>query len=409
MFRVVFDETKKKIWRNRKNRLLIILSIISIFIYTLIIMPGQSHPTEASQSQFNLQMNTEMNMKEERLSDGNIGITRMSGVDSYLYSKQRFETYDTYAQALQDGNAKLLVDNIATVWPNHLRNNLDEYVYDRAGLDFNAIVYERSTFTRNMAFIALHNNISMHTVQEKTSIQQFYLFFKSYGPLIIFLITIFIASEILVEDRKHRTLKAGPPISWWKYIFYQSVSTYVIVAIFIAAALTAFFIINGLLYGTGPADLLVNHYVYQSEGGLSSFRGDPSHFDSQYAWTFVWKSIGLVLMIMFLLIRLNALFSLIFRHEILVMVIGFAVVLLTIIYGTDGSGEFFGLPGYFLPQNYFEVGSVISGERNYFATTDMYNFVTGSLVIFSSIVIVEILLYIATLWMNRQKFEREVR
>lgn len=409
MFRVVFNETKKKIWRNRKNRLLLILSVISIFIYTLIIMPGQTHPTEVTQSQFNLQMNTEMNMKEERLADGNISVTRMSGVDSYLYSKQRFETYDTYAQALRDGNAKLFIDQVADVWPNHLRNNLDDYVYDRAGLDFNAIVYERSTLTRNLSFIALHDDISMHTVQEKTSIQQLYGFFKSYGPLIIFLVTIFIASEILVVDRKHRTLKAGPPISWWKYIFYQSVSTYLIVAVFAAAIITLFFLVTGLLYGTGPADLLVNHYSYLSEGGLSSFRGDPSHFDSQYAWVFVAQAVGLVLLIMFLLIRLNALFSLIFRHEILVMVIGFAVVLLTIIYGTDGSGEIFGIQGYFFPQNYFEVGSVVSGERNYFATTDMYNFVTGSLVILGTIIVVEILLYIASLWMDRQKFEREVR
>lgn len=409
MFRVVFDETYKKIWRNKKNRLLIILSVVGIFIYTLIIMPGQSHPTEAPESQFNLQMQTELNMKEDRLLDGNIGVTRMSGVDSYLYSKQRFETYDTYAQAKRDGNAKLFIDNIANVWPNHLRNNLDDYVYERAGLDFNAIVYERNTLTRNLALIALHDNISMHTVQEKTSIQQFYLFFKNYGALIIFLITIFIASEILVVDRKHRTLKAGPPISWWKYIFYQSVSAYVIIGIFIAFLLTAFFLINGLLYGTGPANLLVNHYIYNPEGGLSSFRGDPSHFETQYAWVFVWKSIGLILLIMFLLVRLNALFSLIFRHEILVMVIGFAVVLLTIIYGTDGSGEILGYPGYFFPQNYFEVGSVISGERNYFATTDMYNFVTGSLIILGSIIAVEILLFIASMWMNRQKFEREVR
>lgn len=409
MFRVVFNETRKKIWRNKKNRLLIVLTILSIFIYTLIIMPGQTHPTEVDQSSFNLQMNTEMNMKEERLADGNIGVTRMSGVDSYLYSKQRFGTYDTYLQAIQDGNAKLFIDQIANVWPNHLRENLDDYVYDRAGLDFNAIVYERSTLTRNLSLIALHDDISFHTVQEKTSIQQLYNFFKGYGPMIIFLLTIFIASEILVVDRKHKTLKAGPPISWWNYIFYQSVSTYLIIALFAAAAITMLFFVNGLLYGTGPANLMVNHYIYNSEGGLSSFRGDASHFETQYAWMFVLKSVGLVLLIMFLLIRLNALFSLIFRNEILVMVIGFALVLVTIIYGTDGSGEMFGLPGYFFPQNYFEVGSVVSGERNYYGTTDVYNFVTGSLVILATIVVVEILLYFATVWMNRQKFEREVR
>lgn len=409
MFRVVFNETRKKIVRNKKNRLLVVLTILAIFIYTLIIMPGQTHPTEVERSTFNLQMNTEMNMAEERLIDGTIGVNRMSGVDTYLYSKQRYETYDTYLQAVEDGNAKLFIDNIANVWPNHLRENLDDYVYDRAGLDFNAIVYERSTLTRNISLIALHDNISMHTVQEKTSIQQLYSFFKGYGPLIIFLATIFIASEILVVDRKHKTLKAGPPISWWNYILYQSISTYIIIAIFAAIAMTLFFFVNGILYGTGPADLLVNHYIYNSEGGLSSFRGDPSHFETQYAWMFVLKAVGLVLLIMFLLIRLNALFSLIFRNEILVMVLGFAIVLVTIIYGTDGSGEILGFPGYFFPQNYFEVGSVISGERNYFATTDMYNFVIGSIVIVCTIIVVEILLYIASIWMNRQKFEREVR
>lgn len=290
-----------------------------------------------------------------------------------------------------------------------MRENLDDYVYERAGLDFNAIVYERSTLTRNISLIALHDNISMHTVQEKTSIQQLYLLFKGYGPLIIFLITIFIASEILVVDRKHKTLKAGPPIAWWNYILYQSISTYIIIVLFAAGVVTLFFLVTGLLYGTGPANLLVNNYIYQSEGGLSSFRGDPSHFETQYAWMFVLKAVGLVLLIMYLLIRLNALFSLIFRNEILVMVIGFAIVLVTIIYGTDGSGEIFGLPGYFFPQNYFEVGSVVSGERNYFGTTHMYNFGVGSLVILGTLVIVEILLYITSIWMNRQKFEREVR
>lgn len=409
MFRVVFDETKKKIWRNRKNRLVIVLTVLLIFIYTLLVLPNTDHPTSTASSPFNLQMTTEFNMKEERLSEGNIGITRSTGVDSYLYSKQRFETYDTYNQALQDGNAKLFVEQISNVWPNHLRNELDEYVYEKAGYEFNTMIYERSTFTRNIALIALHNNVSFHMIQEKTSIQQLYQFFNTYGPLIIFLLTIFVDSEILVMDRKHKTIKAGPPIGWWQYIFYQSVSVYIIVAIFAFLALTLFFLVNGILYGTGPMNLIISQYSFNPEGGLTSFRGAPVHFGTEYAWLYVIKASVLILLLMFLFVRINALLSLIFRQDIVVMVIGFALVSFTIIYGADGSNEWFGIPGYFFPQNYFEVGHVISGERNFFATTNMYNVVTGSIVIIATILVVELFLFIATRIMNRQRFEREAK
>ena len=404
MLRIVFLETFKKIYRNKKNRLIFLLAFLGIILYSFIYLPNISNPLTIDTDELALETESAYGMKESRLDSGDIAVNSFTGVDTYSLAKYDYENNFKYYDALQKGDVSRLLElKSHNGVPQFTAAALKDYLEQKYSGQFLEVDFERMIIGSNLAALANIEQPTAHEFNGTTGIQQLYSFFLNYGTLIVLFITVFTASEVLVDDRKHHTLKAGQPSGWRKYIFYQSLSVFFIIMTGIAALLTFFFLLISLLYGVGDLSLVSTHYAFN--GG---YRAAEENFFTEPVTDFIIQSLIMTAVLIYLFIRLNAVLSLIFRHDVIVMIAGFAIVAFNRLYSGGGEDTFLGIGSHLFPQNYFEFGNILSGRQNFLMLSNNFTFETGLIVLGVSIIIIEIILGILAGWMTRQKFVRQV-
>lgn len=403
MFLAIFKETAKKIMRNKKNRLMLILSVIGIVLYATLMVSNNENILTVDKDQIELETYAEYGQKESRLDAGDIAVNSFTGVDTYSMAKREYEVNFAFYKAISEGDINRLVDLQNSQFPSFLMEDVNEYLDDKYAGDFQMKEFERAAMFQQMSALGELDSVDTHIYNNKSAFQQLHAFFTGFGPLIILFITVFVASEILTDDRKHRTIKAGQPVGFRKYIFYQSVTVFLIMTAAMAALVTLFILVTGLLYGFGPLSLNVTQYAYQD-----GYRGDEMNFFNIPLSIFLLQSGVLTVILIYLFVRINAVLSLIFRHDIVVMIIGFLLVAFNRIYSGGGEETILGLPAYIFPQHYFEFGDILTGIQNYLTMSDQFTFMNGLIVLAVTIIVIEIILYLIIFWMDRQKFERAV-
>jgi len=403
MFLAIFKETAKKIVRNKKNRLILILSVIGIVLYATLAVSDNENILTVDKDQIELETYAEYGQKESRLDAGDIAVNSFTGVDTYSLAKRNYEMNYSFLKSINEGDITRLVDLQTSQTPSFLMEDVHKYLDEKYAGDFQMKEFERVAIFQQMDALGELDSVNTHIYNNKSAFQQLHSFFTGFGPLIILFLTIFVASEILTDDRKHRTIKSGQPLGFRKYIFYQSVTVFLIMTAVTAALVTLFILVTGLLYGFGPLSLDVTQYAYQD-----GYRGEETNFFDIPLSTFLIQSGVLTVILIYLFIRINAVLSLVFRHDIVVMIIGFLLVAFNRIYSGGSEETLLGLPAHIFPQNYFEFGNILNGVQNYLTMSDRFTFMNGLIVLAVTIVVIEIILYIIIFWMDRQKFERAV-
>lgn len=404
MFRIVFFETFKKIYRNKKNRLIFLLAFLGIILYSFLYLPNVNNPLTIDMDELALETESAYGMKESRLDSGDIAVNSFTGIDTYSMAKYDYENNFMFYDALEKGDVSRLFEVKSTNYvPLFTVDALNDYLERKHDGQFLEMDFERAMINSSLSTLSEIDNPTTHEFNGKTGIQQLYSFFLTYGPLIILFITVFVASEVLVDDRKHHTLKAGQPLGWRKYIFYQSVSMFMIIMSGIAVLLTVFFLLISLLYGFGDLSLLNTHYAYND-----GYRAAEENFFTAPVTEFIVQSLILTAILLYLFIRLNAVLSLIFRHDVIVMIAGFAIIAFNRLYSGGGEDKFLGIGAHLFPQNYFEFGDILSGRQNFLTLSNNFTFDNGLIVLAVTIIIIEIILGILAGFMTRQKFVRQV-
>ena len=404
MFRIVFLETFKKIYRNKKNRLIFLLAFLGIILYSFLYLPNVNNPLTIDVDELALETESAYGMKESRLDSGDIAVNSFTGIDTYSMAKYDYENNLMFYDALEKGDVSRLFEVKSTNYvPLFTAEALNDYLERKHDGQFLEMDFERAMINSNLFILSEIDNPTTHEFNGKTGIQQLYSFFLTYGPLIILFITIFVASEVLVDDRKHHTLKAGQPLGWRKYIFYQSLSMFIIIMTGIALLLTVFFLLISLLYGFGDLSLLNTNYAYND-----GYRAAEENFFTAPVTDFILQSLILTALLLYLFIRLNAVLSLVFRHDVIVMIAGFAIIAFNRLYSGGGEDKFLGIGAHLFPQNYFEFGNILSGHQNFLTLSNNFTFDNGLIVLFTTIIIIEIILGILAGFMTRQKFVRQV-
>lgn len=404
MFKIVFLETFKKIYRNKKNRLIFLLAFLGTILYSFIYLPNLNNPLTIDTDELTLETESAYGMKESRLDSGDIAVNSFTGVDTYSLAKYDYEYNFKYYDALQKGDVSRLLElKSGNGVPLFTQAALKDYAEQKHSGQFLEMDFERMVIESNLSALRDIENPTTHEFNGKTGIQQLYSFFLNYGPLIILFITIFTASEVLVDDRKHHTLKAGQPLGWRKYIFYQSLSVFFIIMSGFAVLLAFFFLLISLLYGFGDFSLANTHYEFN--GG---YRAGEENFFTEPIIAFIMQSLIITAVLVYLFIRLNAALSLVFRHDVIVMIAGLVIVAFNRLYSGGGEDSFLGIGAHLFPQNYFEFGNILSGRQNFLTLSNNFTFETGLIVLTVTIIITEIILGILAGWMTRQKFARQV-
>ena len=404
MFKIVFLETFKKIYRNKKNRLIFLLAFLGIILYSFLYLPNVNNPLTIDMDELALETESAYGMKESRLDSGDIAVNSFTGIDTYSMAKYDYENNFMFYDALEKGDVSRLFEVKSTNYvPLFTMDALNDYLERKHDGQFLEMDFERAMINSSLSTLSEIDNPTTHEFNGKTGIQQLYSFFLTYGPLIILFITVFVASEVLVDDRKHHTLKAGQPLGWRRYIFYQSVSMFIIIMSGIAVLLTVFFLLISLLYGFGDLSLLNTHYAYND-----GYRAAEENFFTAPVTEFIVQSLILTAILLYLFIRLNAVLSLIFRHDVIVMIAGFAIIAFNRLYSGGGEDKFLGIGAHLFPQNYFEFGDILSGRQNFLTLSNNFTFDNGLIVLAVTIIIIEIILGILAGFMTRQKFVRQV-
>ena len=110
MFITIFKETYKKIIRNKKNRLIFILAIIGIVLYSVLVVSGNENVLTIDKAQLELETYAEYGQKESRLDSGDIAVNSFTGVDTYSMAKREYEANFAFHKAIGEGDMKRLVD-----------------------------------------------------------------------------------------------------------------------------------------------------------------------------------------------------------------------------------------------------------------------------------------------------------
>ena len=404
MFKIVFLETFKKIYRNKKNRLIFLLAFLGIILYSFLYLPNVNNPLTIDIDELALETEAAYGMKESRLDSGNIAVNSFTGIDTYSTAKYDYENNLMFYDAWKKGDISRLLEVKSTNYvPVFTVDTLNDYLERKHDGQFLEMDFERAIINSNLLTLSDIDNPTTHEFNGKTGLQQLYSFFLTYGPLLILFITIFVASEVLVDDRKHHTLKAGQPLGWRKYIFYQSVSMFIIIMTGITLLLTVFFLLISLLYGFGDLSLLNTHYAYND-----GYRAAEENFSTAPVIEFIVQSLILTVILLYLFIRLNAVLSLVFRHDVIVMIAGFSIIAFNRLYSGGGEDKFLGIGAHIFPQNYFEFGNILSGRQNFLTLSNNFTFDTALIVLVITIIIIEIILGILAGLVTRQKFVRQV-
>ncbi|MCM2676274.1 hypothetical protein [Alkalicoccobacillus plakortidis] len=120
--------------------------------------------------------------------------------------------------------------------------------------------------------------------------------------------------------------------------------------------------------------------------------------------TFLLQAIALLAILLFVFIRINMVFSLLFKKEWLVLGVTTCLLLFERLFRDRTSDTVLGIDVGYLPQIYFDFGKVAAGEMNYLFLTDSISFTTGMVALLGLVVVVEALLLVISKLISKQRF-----
>lgn len=389
-------------WRSKKNRLFMILSFGFILIYTLILLPNISGPNEVDVEALERDMYANQQQFEDRLESGMTAPSVMTGTNIYEVAHNEFVAQRDLLTALKQGDIYRYLDISYRPSQEEAQSTVADNTFGE--FNFNILgthLEEPFESLKNQFYRTEIEGLTFHTVHNRTSMQQLHLFFLGLGPTLILLSTIFFISDITVKDRNLKTQKIGQPLKWPVYLFVQSMAALSYVLLFFAVLTGLFITLNGFLHSFGELSLPIGYFeTILSEGkALEGVRILKS-----IGWFFM-VSIPFMVLLLYLVTRLNTLFSLLVKHPVIVMILGMFMVVFQAFYYGEETTELLGVHLTWFPQTYTRVGEVVTGRLEYqLAEAIPELFLRGLLVLSVTILVVEMSILLASKRITRQKF-----
>lgn len=395
----IIKETIQYMWRSEKNRLFMILTTGMVFIYSLFILPNISGEAEIELDTFEREVNGNVVQFEDALDAGLILPNMLTGTSAYSAQRQEYVAQRELLTALKQGDARryIEIDYRPQTSREIEEQGLEQLAYSVFGYKEEQPYQEQ----KNQAYLEEVEEISFHLIHDRTSLQQIYLFLIGLGPVLLLIGLIFLISDVHVKDRTLKTQKIGQPVKWQKYLFVQSLTALGFVGLFYLLLLGIFILLNGIQYGFGSFSLPIGyHEAFFDQGYMN--------LDNYQVQTIAWfmiRALPFVLLLAYLFTRLNTLLSLWTRQSVVTMVLGIFMVLFQFIYYGADSTQIAGIDLSYFPQTYIDFGSVITGRFEFQmaeAIPGLYGH--GLLVLFGTIIGIELLIYLTSKKITRQVF-----
>lgn len=404
MIRTILNHEFKMMFNNKKNILFIVALLVLITSFCIFILPTQvtsdSFNSERAKNDLEDLMIVQKGMKER----GATGFMPMSGGPIYAQGEAEaliqsklitaFDDRDYYRFLLFRLKDSGLYSDIMTrnfTTPSQFRSMDISHAYAQ-------------TQERYMEYLKSEVPITYQLIERKTALQVIQKFLLSPAVLLIVFCAIYFSSDILTKDRQYQSVLQGLPVSWYRLINVKSVVAFGY-SLFILVALVAFAtLLLTLMNGFGSFDIpVVTTELSEepiSEGGINPYLG----YDTISMGKFFLLTFGFLPMIIYLFIRLNAMFSLIFKNTWIVLMMSSILLFSEFIYFSRTTRELFGLDISFFPQTYFDIGKIVNGEKLYLLNHTTLNYTKGWFVLIITILIAEVLLFILSQIVNKRRF-----
>ena len=255
--RQVIKETTKYMWRSEKNRLFMVITTALVLLYTLFVVPSLSSEDEMNIRNLERDMNGNVVQFDQSLKDGLIVPNALTGTTAYSQLRHSYVSQREVLTALKHGDVRRYIST-------SYRPNAE--ATERAGVEqlaFNLLGYELEQpfqHQKNSIYLNQEDNLSFHTIHDRTSLQQLHLFIVGYGPILLLAGLIFMISDIHVKDRSLNTQKIGHPLKWEAYNWVQAMTAFGFVLLFYLGLGGVFYLLNGIQYGFGSLALPVGFY-----------------------------------------------------------------------------------------------------------------------------------------------------
>lgn len=186
----VIKETIKYMWRSEKNRLFMVLSTALVFVYALLVVPNISGEDEVDIDMMEREMYGNVVQFENALDEGLIVPSIMTGTTSYNTLRREYVAQRELLTALKQGDAKRYIEisyRPETTIGGDEASGLEQ-------LAFNVFGYELEQphqQAKNQVYLNEVEDLSFHTVHDRTSFQQIHLFLIGLGPVLLLIASSF--------------------------------------------------------------------------------------------------------------------------------------------------------------------------------------------------------------------------
>ncbi len=395
----VIKETLRYMWRSEKNKLFMVLSTTLVLLYSLFILPNISGEKEIDLKALEREMNGNVVQFEDALKDGLIVPNILTGTTSYSTLRKESVLQREVLTALKQGDVERYIS--IPYRPESLQTK------DESGLEqmvFNILAYKEEQpyqAQKNQVYVNEVEQLSFHTIHDRTSLQQIHLFMLGLGPVLLLLGLIFLISDIHVKDRSLQTQKIAVPMKWQKYLLIQTLTAIGFVSIFYLFLFSTFFILNGIQYGFGSFNLPIGyHEPFFTQGYMNL-----DNYQVQTIGWFMLRSFPYLGLLIYLFARLNTLLSLWTRQSVVTMALGIFMILFKYIYYGSNASELAKVDVSYFPPTYIDFGKIITGRFEFQILKTIPNLYSrGLIVLLITILIIELLTYLTSKKITRQIF-----
>ncbi len=223
---------------------------------------------------------------------------------------------------------------------------------------------------------------------------------------ILLFCAIYFSSDMITRNKEHRSVLQGVPVGWYRLINVKSFVAFLYTLVILLGLFLLAMLLIAIQNGFGSFKLPVPITLPSSQpDDYMGYRF--SEFDNMTIAKFLLLSLGIIPVLIYLFIRLNAIFSLLFKNPWIVIMVSTVLLFVERIYYFRTTTELFGIDLSYFPQTYFDFGRVISGEKYYLIHLESITYQQGIIVLLSSIVVLEIILFVISRAINKRKFYRK--
>lgn len=385
--------------KSKKNILFVLSLIAVVLAYCFFIHPTKQTPDSFDSQTVQREIKELATVQQGKLSRGETGFSPLSG--RFVYA----ENY--YNQNLQ---SKLVTafENENYVRFTHLR--MKDFAYN--GIAPDEIVLAKSPFPGKDSQHLFHQTILRYQgyldeklpityklLEQKTALQTIQNFLMSSAVLGILFSAIYFSCDMLTKDRQNKTILQGLPISWYRFINVKSFVAF----IYTIVVLFCLFLLSMLVFSIQNGVGYFNIHVpirFPDQSGVFGL----SNYDTISIAKFLLLALGFLPVLVYLFVRLSAIFSLLFKNTWLVLMACSVVLFMEKIYYSRSLRELFGIEVSNFPQTYFEFGKIVTGEKNYLLNLETVTYGKGFLVLLITVLVLEIVLFTLSRMINKRSF-----